>query len=95
MTLPCFLGAEPGANPSLKPKLCVPQMCRQEAVLRPGGGLSAVWRAGSRSEEPLPVPGPAGRGEGAGWLERAGPDRRRDPAVAEPRRTGVNGEGKT
>lgn len=58
-------------------------MCSQEAVLRPVGALSAVWGTGSWSEKPLPVPGPAGRGEGAGQLAGAGPNRHRDPAVAE------------
>ena len=67
------------------------QMCSQEAVLCPGGALSTVWGAGSWSEKPLAVPGPAGRGEGAGQLAGAGPYRHWDPAVAEQRRR----EGKT
>ena len=70
-------------------------MCSQEAVLCPSGALSAVRGAGGRGQEPVPVPSPAGRGEGAGQPSGAGPHRHRDPALAEQRRTGGDGEGKT
>lgn len=42
------------------------QMCSQEAVLRPGGALSAIWGAGGWSEKPVPVSGATGWGAGAG-----------------------------
>lgn len=73
----------------------VPQMCSQEAVLRPGGSLPAVWRSSSWSEEPLPVSGPAGRREWAGRFTGARPDRRWDRTVAEQRRICGCREGKT
>ena len=49
------------------------QMCSQEAVLCPGGALSAVRGASRGGEEPLPVPGSAGGREGAGQPTGAGP----------------------